>query len=252
MSTSTLKPHIITKNLFAEISGGSTLGSGTRTSCDDDDENDEEEEEGEDDGDFGSRDGSDSDDDESGQGAFGSGSSVGEGVQSTAKVQFMVTGRMRQVLTEELGYLPSEIDMIEPQIAAVVIERGLARPSAGMPASWRKTNVARAVVRRRPGSKGIPSISNIIKTLKKPIAMIPIVAVATYFMVQTGSINPLLDMKFPKLKMKKRSKKPMTKLKVLPSSSSSSGSKKKNVGVDLHSIESIQGKGYNTWLDKMR
>lgn len=31
---------------------------------------------------------------------------------------------MRQVLTEDLNYLPSEIDMIEPQIAAVVIERG--------------------------------------------------------------------------------------------------------------------------------
>jgi hypothetical protein len=43
---------------------------------------------------------------------------------------------MRKVLEEELGYHSDEVDTIEPQIAAVVIERGLTRPSNGMPASW--------------------------------------------------------------------------------------------------------------------
>ena len=111
----------------------------------------------------------------------------------------MITGRMRRVLEDELGYLKGEVDIMEPQvslalkgpllytvgilcnaewcirqlwcsstilysitsiafnhhtdiyplltykqtcispqIAAVVIERGLARPSSGMPIAWRR------------------------------------------------------------------------------------------------------------------
>lgn len=50
----------------------------------------------------------------------------------------MITQRMRRVLEDELGYGTDEVDIMEPQIAAVVIERGLARPTAGMPRSWRK------------------------------------------------------------------------------------------------------------------
>ncbi len=53
-------------------------------------------------------------------------------------IQIMITQRMRRVLEDELGYGTDEVDIMEPQIAAVVIERGLARPSAGMPRSWRK------------------------------------------------------------------------------------------------------------------
>lgn len=53
-------------------------------------------------------------------------------------LQVFITGRMRRVLEEELGYLREEVNIMEPQIAAVVIERGLARPSNGMPISWRK------------------------------------------------------------------------------------------------------------------
>ena len=56
---------------------------------------------------------------------------------------------MRRVLIEDLNYLPNEVDLIEPQIAAVVIERGLTRPASGMPASWRKTNIAKAVQRKK-------------------------------------------------------------------------------------------------------
>jgi len=55
----------------------------------------------------------------------------------TSSIQFMITNRMRRCLVQDLGYLPEEVDVMEPQIAAVVIDRSLARPSSGMPASWR-------------------------------------------------------------------------------------------------------------------
>lgn len=60
--------------------------------------------------------------------------------QNSAKIQYMITNRMRRVLEDELGYLSEEVDSIEPQIASVVIERGLVRPSNGMPASWRRSD----------------------------------------------------------------------------------------------------------------
>lgn len=36
-----------------------------------------------------------------------------------------------QVLVDELDYLPDEVDDMDPQIAAVVIEKSLPRPRAG-------------------------------------------------------------------------------------------------------------------------
>jgi len=62
----------------------------------------------------------------------------GGGGRSSRGIQFMITQRMRRVLEDELGYLVEEVDCMEPQIAAVVIERGLARPSNGMPISWQR------------------------------------------------------------------------------------------------------------------
>ena len=56
---------------------------------------------------------------------------------SDAGVQFMITLRMRRVLIDELSYLPQEVDCMDPQVAAVVIERGLSRPAKGMPSSWK-------------------------------------------------------------------------------------------------------------------
>lgn len=50
----------------------------------------------------------------------------------------MITKRMRRVLEDELNYLSDEVDIMDPQIAAIVIERGLSRPSAGMPKKWIK------------------------------------------------------------------------------------------------------------------
>lgn len=61
----------------------------------------------------------------------------------TANMQFMITNQMRYTLENELGYLSDEVDEMEPQIAAVVISRSLARPAKGMPASWRRPDPSR-------------------------------------------------------------------------------------------------------------
>lgn len=56
----------------------------------------------------------------------------------SASIQFMITNRMRRILEEDLSYLPEEVDKMDPQIASVVIEKGLSRPSTGMPKKWIK------------------------------------------------------------------------------------------------------------------
>ena len=76
-------------------------------------------------------------------------------------IQIMITQRMRRVLEDELGYGTEEVDVMEPQIAAVVIERGLARPAAGMPKSWRKKTTWSPVV----DGKLIENLKNRIKSL---------------------------------------------------------------------------------------
>lgn len=50
----------------------------------------------------------------------------------------MVTNRMRRVLEDDLNYHEEEVELMDPQIASVVIERGLARPLTGMPKSWQR------------------------------------------------------------------------------------------------------------------
>lgn len=252
-----------TSSLVFSTRGGSSIGS-----SDDDDTVDD----GDQDEDDGDNDYDELDDNGSVRGKPAtSGSSSGRMKESAnpgddgqaAKVQFMVTGRMRQVLTEELNYLPGEVDMIEPQIAAVVIERGLARPSAGMPASWRKTNVAKAVTKRPRGRGGIPIISglgnlfgavveSVGSLLGNASATIPLLAGAVFLLAQSGSIDPLLDslqgfnIKMPKIR--KTSSAPKMKSPSPPRKKVS----KKTVGINVHSMESMHGKGYNTWLDKMR
>ncbi|CAM9162363.1 unnamed protein product, partial [Ectocarpus fasciculatus] len=48
-----------------------------------------------------------------------------------ARMQVMITRNMRKVLMDELGYAADEVDDMDPQIAAVVIEKSLPRPRAG-------------------------------------------------------------------------------------------------------------------------
>jgi len=50
----------------------------------------------------------------------------------------MITNKMRKTLVEELGYLNNEVNEMDPQIAAVLLEKRLPRPMNGMPASWKR------------------------------------------------------------------------------------------------------------------
>jgi len=85
---------------------------------------------------------------------------------NSASIQYMITQRMRRVLEDELRYLPEEVDIMEPQIASVVIERNLSRPSNGMPASWRKTDPSDV-----SGGKSIQAFFKSINSLSKKFAI---------------------------------------------------------------------------------
>jgi len=61
-----------------------------------------------------------------------------------AKVQFMITARMRDILENELEYAKEEVDEMKPEIAANVIERMQKRPfgqARAMPESWKRGSV---------------------------------------------------------------------------------------------------------------
>jgi hypothetical protein len=73
----------------------------------------------------------------------------------------MITQRMRRVLEDQLGYLTEEVDVMEPQIAAVVIERSLARPSTGMPKSWMRPEPIKPF-----GDSVKKSLSNLLSKLR--------------------------------------------------------------------------------------
>lgn len=84
-----------------------------------------------------------------------------------------------RVLEEDLNYLSEEIDVMDPQIAAVVIDRGLSRPSTGMPTSWIKTKQIEPVTPKyiKYLQKKIKALSNFAVKKVLPIA-IPVVAAA--------------------------------------------------------------------------
>jgi len=69
--------------------------------------------------------------------------------QDAASMQWMLTQRMRRTLIQELDYLPSEVDQMDPQVAAVVIRKGLKRPPSGMPVSWKRNRRADRNVQHR-------------------------------------------------------------------------------------------------------
>mmetsp|Transcript_31821 Transcript_31821/g.38480 ORF Transcript_31821/g.38480 Transcript_31821/m.38480 type:complete len:158 (-) Transcript_31821:171-644(-) len=55
-------------------------------------------------------------------------------------IQLFITNSMRQVLVNDLKYYPWEVDVMKPELAAAVIEKGLVRPwgSQTMPESWKQ------------------------------------------------------------------------------------------------------------------
>ena len=82
-----------------------------------------------------------------------------------------------------LGYRASEISDIRPAVARVVAQRGLPRPRAGMPDSWREADAGRAsgvrgvaslrrVARFEPG----PRVSNNPSPPRRPAKPHPLVA----------------------------------------------------------------------------
>ena len=58
-----------------------------------------------------------------------------------ASVQFMITSAMREILTNELQFLDSEVDEMKPELAAKMIETGTKRPFGDgreMPEIWKR------------------------------------------------------------------------------------------------------------------
>jgi hypothetical protein len=69
---------------------------------------------------------------------------------NSASVQYMITNKMRQTLIDDLAYLPSEVDEMEPEVARIVLSKRLRRPPSGMPKAWSKTaNASRLAKRSR-------------------------------------------------------------------------------------------------------
>lgn len=56
-----------------------------------------------------------------------------------ARIQLFITKNMRQQLTRELGFLPSEVDDMLPSVAAILCNKKMVRPSKGMPIEWRRS-----------------------------------------------------------------------------------------------------------------
>ena len=69
------------------------------------------------------------------------------GALAESSLPWVVSGRQRMILERELRYLPSEIQMMSPDVAAIVVRERLVRPASGMPASWRRD--------AGPGAKGL-------------------------------------------------------------------------------------------------
>ena len=102
----------------------------------------------------------------------GSVSGDGAGPSKSKGIQIMVTQRMRRVLEDELGYTADEVDAMEPQIAAVVIERGLARPTAGMPKSWRKKRTWSPIVSKDVLANVKNRVKAVWRALKGPATFV--------------------------------------------------------------------------------
>ena len=102
---------------------------------------------------------------------------------NAASVQYMITRRMRKVLEEELSYLPEEVDVMLPQVAKVVIERGLSRPLKGMPESWRRDDD----VSSEDGSINSDALINKMKFIIKKL-FIPAAGVLIYTGLNTSKI----------------------------------------------------------------
>mmetsp|Transcript_43827 Transcript_43827/g.86414 ORF Transcript_43827/g.86414 Transcript_43827/m.86414 type:complete len:271 (+) Transcript_43827:25-837(+) len=94
------------------------------------------------------------------------------GGSSSAKIQWMVTQRMRTELLA-LQYTEEEVDAISPDIAKVVVERGLPRPASGMPPTWSRSAATkkRHMGRKKAGRGGGRLISRVVRALN-PVPLV--------------------------------------------------------------------------------
>jgi hypothetical protein len=122
--------------------------------------------------------------------------------ESVASMQIMITNRMRAILVDDLQYLPEEVDVMEPQIAAFVIEKNLFRPSKGMPDTWKKNAqpVGNKVAKSSSNKSGeLGSILKRFAHLATTVAKIALpTAVFALAVIKTASLNmPSTRIKVP-------------------------------------------------------
>ena len=72
-----------------------------------------------------------------GGGGGGGGGLKDSSDDGAARIQWMITQKMRSGLLR-LNYLPDEIKAMDPHVAKILLERRLSRPRTGMPISWRR------------------------------------------------------------------------------------------------------------------
>lgn len=93
--------------------------------------------------------------------------------ETSAGLQYMVTNKMKHILLNELHYTEEEVRDIEPQIAAVVIEKELKRPTDGMPEAWKRPG---NIMRKK--SKSLGKVDELFKTLTQNIRNYPLIGVS--------------------------------------------------------------------------
>ena len=102
----------------------------------------------------------------------------------------MITYKMRRVLEEELNYLPKEVDIMDPQIAQVVIERGLSRPLTGMPLKWGKDQSRNPLAVKRNGQTKIiwKKATDLVLTKIIPLVL-PVAAIIYVLPIMTRNFQ---------------------------------------------------------------
>lgn len=109
---------------------------------------------------------------------------INVGSKAAAGKQFMITVKMRSTLVNELGYLPKEVDIMEPQIAAVVIERGLQRPPDGMPATWsRPADQVKSLDKKGSSGKKSGAMKGVVASLKKHLPLMGATSLGIFALV---------------------------------------------------------------------
>ena len=115
----------------------------------------------------------------------------------SASIQFMITNRMRRILEEDLSYLSEEIDEMDPQIASVVIEKGLSRPSTGMPKKWIKYQQSESSLK-----KNVAVMKTVLSRLAKftVTRLLPVVlplAAIVHILTKGLTRSPVIDRPIP-------------------------------------------------------